>query len=208
MTAMHSHSYCPITYIPSPVPFLFAGLATFAVFGALGFLVTHPLLLVLGAWFIAHKTSRRHGRHWRSQWREHKVERREAFMAACNDVSRQARSPRSARASYQRAADAVRNSDNLSDARKAELLKQLSNGLEEVASLETARQRLDRFDDVAGKAEAKAAKFEADCDKFAASLAALSIQENGTEALDAFGDAVDELAGRVDASSEVDELSV
>jgi hypothetical protein len=208
MTAMHSYSYRPVTFIPSPVPFLFAGLAAFAVFGALGFLVTHPLLLVLGAWFVAHKASRRHGRRWNAQWRQHRNERKEAFMAACGDMSRQARSPRSARSSYQRAADAVRNSTTVSDERKAELLEQLSAGLDEVASLEEARRRLDRFDDVSAKAEAKAAKFEADCDKLAASLAALAIQENGTEALNAFGDAVDELAGRVDASTEVDDLTV
>ena len=208
MTAMHSYSYRPITFIPSPVPFLFAGLAVFALFGALGFLVTHPLLLVLGAWFIAHKASRRHGRHGRSPWRDHHAAKREAFLAACSDLKQQARSPRSARASYQRAVDAVRNSTTVPDERKAELLKQLSAGLAEVAALEEARARLDRFDDVSAKAQAKAAKFEADCDKLTAALAALAIQDNGTEALDQFGAAVDELAGQVDASTEVDDLTV
>jgi len=208
MTTMHSHSYSPITHIPSPVPFLFAGLAVFAVFGAFGFLVTHPLLLVLGVWFVAHKASRRHGRRWGQHWRHHGSERAEAFADACRDMKQQARSPRAARGSYQRAAEAVKGSSSLSDERKSALLKQLSAGLDEVAALEAARRRLEGFDDVAGKAAAKATKFEADCDRLAASIAALEIQNGGTEALDELGAAVDELAGTVDASAEVDDLTV
>ncbi len=189
-TIRHHHAHVP--FIPSPVPFLVFFGFVFAAVAAAGFLFSHPFLLLLLLWFGAHRMSRRHGRRWHRGGH------------ACAPTPR--RRTRWSPSAYDRARDAVERSTSLSDERRAELLKTLQDGLDEVASLDAARARLDGFGEVARKAEQRAAKFEADCNRLAASLAALEIQRGDTSAMDDLSAAVDDLTGRVDAHDEVESL--
>lgn|GEM_PF-2144648 len=192
----------PVAWSLPVLPVFFAGVLGIA---ALGFVFSHPFLVILGLCFLGSGLRRRRwGRTWGRDWRW-----------ADQDLPDMARfRPRrgrssTARQAHDRAASAVDRSTGLDEGKRAELKATLAGGLSEVEALLEAEARLSRageddFRGVGRKARERAEGFEADCRKLEASLAALEIQDRGTDGLDAVAAAAEQLAGRVAATDEVD----